>query len=127
VAGLKLCPRCQVAPRDGQSHCKPCRREYRKEWRKRFPEKAHRGDRRSNLGKYKMKPAEWEAMFEEQGRACAICRATEPRGQGWHTDHSHVSGAVRGILCHDCNVALGYYERTILPNFVAFDAWRRKL
>jgi hypothetical protein len=74
-----------------------------------------------------MTPAEWEAIFQEQGRACAICRATEPRGAGWHTDHSHTSGAVRGILCHDCNVALGYYERTILPNFAAFDEWRRKL
>lgn len=65
-------------------------------------------------------------MFESQGKACAICRSETTRGQGWHTDHSHDTGEVRGILCHDCNVALGYYEKTILPNCEAFDQWRRR-
>ena len=132
-ADKKLCQRCgEVKPRDqfnrnrgrAQSHCIPCRN---------YPEDgasfiliALAALIGSNLGRYKVTVAEWEAIFNEQGRACAICRATEPRGQGWHTDHSHDTGAVRGILCHDCNVALGYYEKIILPKFVAFDAWRRK-
>lgn len=131
-ADNKLCQRCgQVKPRAQfnrnrgreQSHCIPCRKEYRKEWRQRHPDRAHRGDRRSNLGRYKLKIADWEAMFEAQGRACAICRSTETRGSNWHTDHSHATGEVRGILCHDCNLALGYYEKTILPNLAAFREW----
>jgi hypothetical protein len=131
--GVKQCARCAVkkplAEFDknrgiAQSHCRPCRREYRQEWRKLHPDRAHAGDRRNNLARnYRMTPDDWTAMFEAQGRACAICRTTEPRGQGWHTDHSHATGAVRGILCHDCNLALGYYEKTILPNLAAFREW----
>jgi len=62
--------------------------------------------------KYNMTVAEWEVLFNSQGRCCAnpSCQATEPndpRGY-WHTDHNHLTGTVRGILCRKCNLALGH-------------------
>jgi hypothetical protein len=49
-----------------------------------------------------------DQMFLDQGSRCAICKSPEPRWKsGWHTDHCHETGKVRGILCHFCNVALG--------------------
>ena len=72
---------------------------------------------------YKLTPEQWEQMFEDQGRACAICRKTVSAGRNWHTDHNHATNKVRGILCHDCNIAVGAYERTILPNLDAFAKW----
>lgn len=49
-----------------------------------------------------------EAMFEAQGRKCAACGGDEPRSKkGWHIDHCHDSGRIRGILCHSCNASLG--------------------
>jgi len=36
---------------------------------------------------------------------------------------NHATNKVRGILCHDCNIAVGAYERTILPNLDAFAKW----
>lgn len=52
---------------------------------------------------------QWDAMFERQGNVCAICGSDDPgRSRGWHTDHDHETGAIRGILCHGCNVALGH-------------------
>lgn len=46
----------------------------------------------------------WELIFEFQGRACAICK--KPK-KIYHTDHDHDTGMVRGILCSQCNRALG--------------------
>lgn len=48
-----------------------------------------------------------DALFEAQGRVCAICGTDEPSGVNWHVDHCHSSKAVRGILCHRCNLMLG--------------------
>jgi hypothetical protein len=47
--------------------------------------------------------------IELQGGRCANpgCRTTDPGAKGWHTDHDHVSGKIRGELCGACNIALG--------------------
>jgi hypothetical protein len=62
-------------------------------------------------------PFEWfTATMEAQGGRCAICRITlERKGRKnkrnmMCIDHDHATGAVRGILCGHCNIALGYFE-----------------
>lgn len=64
--------------------------------------------RDSNLWKlYGITLLQWEGMFDAQGKQCAICGSTDPRGRNWHTDHCHKTGVVRGILCGCCNSAIG--------------------
>jgi hypothetical protein len=41
-------------------------------------------------------------MIEAQGGTCAVCP-----GPPQHVDHDHETGEVRGILCFNCNQALG--------------------
>jgi hypothetical protein len=48
-----------------------------------------------------------DSMLDAQGGACAICAADRPAGKGWHVDHCHKTGDVRGILCSRCNVGIG--------------------
>lgn len=43
------------------------------------------------------------AQLENQGGLCALCRA----GGKLHIDHDHTTGRFRGLLCLQCNVALG--------------------
>lgn len=62
---------------------------------------------------------DYELMLDEQDHKCAICK-----GEGFimdygkHqlklvVDHCHTTGAVRGLLCHNCNRALGLLKDDI--------------
>lgn len=57
---------------------------------------------------YGITPEDYEVLLAVQDGRCAICRALEPGGKGgWHVDHCHDSKAIRGLLCHFCNIMLG--------------------
>ncbi|HET9967270.1 MAG TPA: endonuclease VII domain-containing protein [Streptosporangiaceae bacterium] len=58
---------------------------------------------------YGITPEQYEAVRAAQDGRCAICRTAEWTGKGkWpHTDHDHVTGAFRGILCGNCNTGIG--------------------
>lgn len=63
---------------------------------------------RSNYG---ISEEEWKILFESQGGRCASCRDLPVEGKRrFHVDHDHVTGRIRGIVCHGCNVALGYLK-----------------
>jgi hypothetical protein len=52
--------------------------------------------------RYGITGAEVDAMIEAQGGTCAVCP-----GKPEHVDHDHKTGVVRGVLCFNCNQALG--------------------
>jgi hypothetical protein len=56
---------------------------------------------------YGTTPEEVDQIFNRQEDSCAICRTSEPSGHGWHVDHDHASGVIRGVLCMQCNLLLG--------------------
>ena len=60
--------------------------------------------------RYNMTVEEYVERVNEQQGACAICRTFTPR---LCVDHSHETGANRGLLCHKCNVALGHFNDDI--------------
>jgi hypothetical protein len=67
-------------------------------------------------GRYSLTKKQWDDLFMSQGNKCGICKTTEAgHPHGWNTDHDHETNKVRGILCHECNLALGYYEKKLLP------------
>lgn len=71
--------------------------------------------RRMLSEKYGMTPDEFARMLATQGKCCKICKAVEPGGRVgvWHVDHDHLTGKVRGILCHSCNVGLGHFRDSV--------------
>jgi hypothetical protein len=54
---------------------------------------------------YVLSRADYEAIYESQGGRCAIC---QQQPDTLMIDHDHSDGRVRGLLCHHCNVALGF-------------------
>lgn len=51
--------------------------------------------------------SDFDRMVLEQEGACALCGESPDR---WHVDHDHNTGRVRALLCHKCNVALGWFD-----------------
>jgi hypothetical protein len=75
-----------------------------------------------------MTVADYNALLAEQKGVCAICRNPELR-RGNHgkakrlsVDHDHETGKVRGLLCQDCNTALGLLKEdtTRIGNLVDY-------
>lgn len=62
---------------------------------------------------YGLTVAERDAIFLRQGLICGCCKSTAPGKRGWVVDHDHKTGAVRGILCHNCNLFIGAMGDTL--------------
>ena len=59
--------------------------------------------------------AEYNSILEKQNFRCASCakNLSELKTRNIHVDHDHATGAVRGVLCHSCNMALGHVNDSI--------------
>jgi len=53
---------------------------------------------------------EYARLLAEQGGGCAICGGRElGRCRHFSVDHDHATGFVRGLLCNNCNRAVGLF------------------
>ncbi|MFE0514465.1 endonuclease VII domain-containing protein [Streptomyces sp. NPDC058964] len=98
---VKRCSRCkEPRPRaafasdkaalDGlQARCREC-----------WAAKGRAGRLRRNYG---LTESERDAMVASQKGLCVIC----PKAPAVHVDHCHKTGRVRGVLCFNCNSAIG--------------------
>lgn len=110
------------------SYCKTCARndgrerrladpdrnaKVRKRYRKRHP---YRGKFQTTKYAYGIDEKDYLSILELQGGRCAICKTACDHSSpeflkagfsGWHVDHCHATGQVRGILCAHCNNLLG--------------------
>jgi hypothetical protein len=74
---------------------------------------------------------DYQAKLEEQKGVCAICskpeRGTRNGVTRWlNVDHNHETNEVRGLLCTNCNVAVGmmFESREIMRAAIAYlDKW----
>lgn len=109
VRSTRVCQQCGVSVAHMQGHAKWCSTSCSEKAR-RTPE-----TRRAYLLKYNygMTPREFDALLEQQGGRCAICRTDSPTAKGWAVDHCHIGGQVRGILCSPCNIGLGHFKDDI--------------
>ena len=57
---------------------------------------------------------EYNTMFTKQNGCCKICgRHQTEFNKRLAVDHDHVTGVVRGLLCQQCNQALGMFYDNI--------------
>lgn len=122
--GSKTCPNCGATKLEGeffrkgsrrQSWCKVCTTRRRRDWGRENPRKIQRHRLKNRYG---MTPEQQLEMLESQDWTCVLCPAD--LRNGFHTDHDHATGAVRGMLCRRCNHRLGWVERIGLKNIAAY-------
>lgn len=58
--------------------------------------------------KYKISEQQVKTLVEID--ACQICGASRKESKSLCIDHCHTTGKVRGVLCDDCNTALGKFK-----------------
>jgi len=52
---------------------------------------------------------DYDRLLKQQDGRCAICRM-EPGDKAFDVDHDHAHEQVRGLLCAQCNKALGLFK-----------------
>jgi hypothetical protein len=67
---------------------------------------------------YGMTVEQYEIMLSEQGGLCKICGREETHRHfgkpvRMAVDHCHETGVVRGLLCRNCNVAIGLLGHSV--------------
>lgn len=113
----RLCSRCKQPAGQFRSKnrqmCVPCHRAYHAEYYRK--NKAILGQKvRGHYlrARYGMSEDDFQAMVRRQNGRCAICGElpTSGRHGGLNIDHCHKGGSVRGLLCWDCNSAMGKFD-----------------
>ena len=114
------------------------RKEYSKKWRLENPEynknyyasspdirakKASSAVKQHLKTKYGITVEDYNTMFLKQNGCCAICETHNSKlSKSLAVDHCHTTGEIRGLLCQNCNTALGKFKDniTLLQNSVNY-------
>jgi len=94
---------------------KASRKKANQRYLKNSPEKSKLRYRKHRLkSAFGLTIEQYEEMFKKQGGCCAICGDTNIKyGRRLAVDHHHKTKKVRGLLCNQCNRALGYFHDDI--------------
>ena len=84
--------------------------QQQKDWQKRNPETRKRNQRRSSWKLQGINPDLAEAYYQSHHGKCDSCGQPNGNGRALCVDHDHGSGAIRGMLCDGCNMALGFLK-----------------
>lgn len=134
----KVCKRCNVEQPINQfairtvngrkyprKQCRNCECALARLWYKKIKsanndtyKKIKKNDKNKQLkSAYGITLEQYDALAKQQNYVCAVCGKHESNMHGKSdnlsrlcVDHDHVTGRIRGLLCHKCNVGIGHFE-----------------
>ena len=137
---LSIAHKGKVSPRKGKKFVdenvsKEKRKEYRKVWteknrarilevgrlwkqknrkkvaiqaRLRYQNHSQKELDRIRLNKYGITGEEFREILKKQGFKCPVCYRNITKNPS--VDHDHITGKIRGLICNNCNLAMGNAE-----------------
>jgi len=117
---MKTCKTCGETKEEslfntGRNKCKECHKKYCKDRRENNEELRLKENEdmiwRRRLRDYGVSKDLFWKIFEKQGGKCAICLIDID--YKCHVDHNHTTNKARGLLCNNCNIALGQFNDNI--------------
>ena len=111
--------------------CKKCQKEHRQKpevklyqtnYRKRPKSRLRKAELRRKYRRNVLK-GEYDQILVMQHNCCAICgRHQSELKQSLCIDHDHKTGKNRGLLCHRCNLGIGFFgdNPSILQNVIVY-------
>lgn len=107
--------RTKIQTREDQRHCSKCDRildikEFtyinRKTGKRRHNCRDCRNQSRWFMHRVKF---EYDELLQNQGGKCAICKIDNDKSR-LSIDHNHKTLEIRGLLCHECNSGIAYFD-----------------
>ena len=99
--------------KDGRGYyCKECCRKLSKKYKKRYlsnPLNKVKSKYYNIEYYYGLNKKQHEQLYLKQNGCCAICKKSTPYNE-MQTDHNHITGIARGLLCRRCNPLLAGIE-----------------
>jgi len=97
------------------------RKEYDRLWhianrvKKRGYDKKYQAKHGRLEKKYGITPEQYIELFNKQEGKCIICNKHQIEfKKALGVDHDHKTGKIRGLLCNDCNLGIGYLKDNII-------------
>lgn len=126
---MTKCNKCEIEKPETDYYsnnprrCKVCVRAISKAWKAANPERNKATNKKWNDNNYSKKryrdlqshygitPEKYEEIFALQNGRCKICNKHQNEfSKRLAVDHCHITKKVRGLLCGNCNLMLGYAE-----------------
>jgi len=100
-----------------QKHHLKNKEEYNKRNRERFRNNPEL-KKKNRIRPYKITQEQLDLLMSVSNYKCNICNLSQEDNKklfkkDLNIDHCHKTGIIRGILCHSCNLGLGYFKDKI--------------
>lgn len=94
-----------------ESTCRQCRNQKAYETYRRMPRSHYKAQQLRRY--YGLSLEEYQQLLDSQSTKCKICSNILKEGKATHVDHCHTTGVIRGLLCSNCNTALGLAKENL--------------